>query len=110
MEIMNYIEPELFVIVPILYILGIMIKRSDIDDRWIPLILGIMGIILATFYKLSAHVPCDVQSVFEIIYAGVTQGLLCAAGSVYANNIVKQMSKDDEDTDKNSKSDNNGIF
>ena len=104
MEIMNYIEPELFIIVPILYILGIMIKRSDIDDRWIPLILGIMGILLATFYKLSAHVPCDAQSVFE------TQGLLCAAGSVYANNIVKQMNKDDEDTDKNDKSDNNGIF
>ncbi len=100
MEITSYIEPELYIIVPVLYVLGVMIKKSSIDDRLIPLILGIMGIVLASAYKLSAYFPCDVTDFFKILFAGVTQGLLCAAGSVYVNNIVKQIKKSDEDFDQ----------
>lgn len=101
MEINNYIEPELFILVPVLYVLGIMIKKSSVQDKFIPLILGIMGILLATVYKLTAYLPTDISGVFGIIYSGVTQGLLCAAASVYTNNIVKQMKKK-EDTKGNS--------
>ncbi len=93
MDIISYIEPELFIIVPVLYILGLMIKKSSINDKWIPIILGAMGIILATVYKLAAHIPCGFSEVLQIIFAGITQGILCASGSVYANNIVKQFKK-----------------
>ena len=106
MDIMSYIEPELFIIVPVLYVLGIMIKKSSINDKWIPIILGIMGILLATVYKLAAHIPCDFPKALQIVFAGTTQGILCASGSVYADNIIKQLKKterkgEDERTDKN---------
>ena len=32
MDINNYIEPELFIIVPVLYVLGVMIKKSNIKQ------------------------------------------------------------------------------
>ncbi len=109
MDFSNYIESELFIIVPVLYVLGVLIKKSSVSDRYIPLILGVMGIMLVTVYKLTCYLPTDTMGVFEIIYAGITQGLLCAAASVYTNNIVKQMKKtddtkgssEDEDADEN---------
>lgn len=119
MEMSNYIESELLIIVPVLYVLGLMIKRSSIDDRWIPLILGIMGIVLATAYKLTAHMPDNTSEVFALIFAGITQGLLCASGSVYANNIVKQfknkntegdsLESSDKDDSGNDSGDDSGI-
>lgn len=105
MDISNYIEPELFIIVPVLYVLGAMIKKSSISDKWIPLILGVMGIALATAYKLAYHTPDGLNDVLKLIFAGVTQGILCAAGSVYANNVIKQMKKKDTD-ESNDQSDN----
>lgn len=99
MEITSYIEPELYIIVPVLYVLGTLIKKSSINDKYIPIILGVMGILLVTAYKLAANIPCGFSDILKVIFAGVTQGLLCAAGSVYADNIVKQMKKDKAETD-----------
>ncbi len=99
MEITSYIEPELFIIVPVLYVLGMLIKKSSVNDKYIPIILGVMGILLATAYKLAANIPIDLSDALKVLFAGVTQGLLCAAGSVYADNIVRQMKKDRNNAD-----------
>ena len=100
MEIINYIETELYILVPVLYALGSILKRSSaIDDRWIPIILGIMGMALATVYKFGIYAPGDSKAVLSVIFAGLTQGILCAAASVYANNVVKQMKKSDNESD-----------
>lgn len=104
MDINSYIDTELYIIVPVLYIIGTMIKKSDIADKWIPLLLGVIGITLATVYKFTVYVPSGTVETLKILYTGITQGILCASGSVYANNIVKQMRKDetkdkDEDAD-----------
>ncbi len=101
MDITTLIEPELLITVPVLYMLGAMIKRSEIADKYIPLILGIMGIALATVYSLIGNTVNSLDSALTVVFAGVTQGLLCASASVYANNILKQFKKDaDEDTHK----------
>lgn len=100
MDINSYIDSELFIIVPVLYIIGAMIKKSTVNDKWIPIILGVIGIVLATVYKLSIYLPKDALEVLQVIYAGITQGILCAAGSVYANNIIKQIGKDGKKEDE----------
>ncbi len=104
MDFSEYIDGELFIIIPVLYVIGMMIKKSTINDKWIPLILGALGIALATAYKLTAHIPENFSEALAVVYAGFTQGILCAAGSVYANNIVKQMKTKDKNED-NDKSD-----
>ena len=109
MEFSKYIEPELLITVPVLYVLGMMIKKSSIDDKWIPIILGVMGIVLVIAYKLTASFPQTAGEFFGLLFAGITQGILCAAGSVYANNIVKQMSKNQGNKDeKDDQSDSKG--
>lgn len=92
--------------------MGILFKKSEVvADKWIPIILGILGILLASVYKLTIYSPGSGKDIISLLFAGVTQGILCAAGSVYANNIVKQMKKGSED-ESGSKSDNeddNGV-
>lgn len=100
MDLATYIEPELYITVPVLYVLGMMLKKSVIDDKWIPIILGVMGIALVTAYKLTLYLPTDVETIASFVFAGITQGILCASASVYANNLLKQMLEKSEDTNK----------
>lgn len=98
MDITSYIENELFIIVPVLYACGMVFKKSDvIADKWIPIILGILGVALASVYKLAYYKPSDIAEILGILYAGITQGILCASASVYANNIFKQLKKDENE-------------
>ncbi len=107
MDITEYIQPELYVIIPILYITGAIIKNSSIKDWKIPFILGAAGIILAAIWNLATRFPSDAQETLSVIFASITQGGLCAAASVYANNLYKQFSlrkndNDNGDTTQNS--------
>ena len=68
--VMEYIRPELLVLVAVLYIVGKALKASqDVKDKHIPLILGGAGVFL--------------------------QGVLVAGCSVYANQLVKQAGRAD---------------
>ena len=111
MDLTEYVDSELFIIVPVLYVIGIAIKKSEVNDKWIPLILGGMGIALATVYKIAIYTPDSVSEALKVVYAGITQGILCAASSVYANNIIKQMKgkKDDIDGGEGSGEDNSAL-
>lgn len=105
MDITSYIETELYIIVPVLYAVGMIFKKSDVvPDKFIPIILGLLGIALASIYKLAYYKPQDISQILAILYAGVTQGILCASASVYANNIIKQLKKDENEEDNPSDS------
>lgn len=105
MDITSYIETELYIIVPVLYAVGMIFKKSDVvPDKFIPIILGLLGIVLASIYKLAYYKPQDISQILAILYAGVTQGILCASASVYANNIIKQLKKDKNEEDNPSDS------
>ncbi len=112
MESINqYIDNELYILVPVLYALGAAVKKSEVKDKWIPLILGLMGILLATAYKCGVYGPKNISEFVMLFYSGITQGILCAASSVYANNIIKQMKKDETDEeDTKGDSADNGDF
>lgn len=101
-DINGYIDNELYILIPVLYVLGVIIKKSRIKDSAIPFILGAAGVVLAVIYKLAVHTPGSMSEALSAVFAGLTQGILCAAASVYANNIKKQATtkkEDSEDTD-----------
>ena len=55
MQLNDYIRPELLVLVPVLYLVGMGAKKSRrIDDRNIPALLGLVGIVLATVVATAA--------------------------------------------------------
>ncbi|HBR31108.1 MAG TPA: hypothetical protein DD733_03380, partial [Clostridiales bacterium] len=53
---MNYnefVSPELSLLIPVLYAIGMFIKNSNIKNWLIPFILGAIGILLTFFYLIS---------------------------------------------------------
>lgn len=94
----DFVNPELLILVPVLYLIGVGIKKSKIPDKWIPLILGGCGIVLACIYVLALDPIVNTQSFFTALFTAITQGILCAGASVYFNQIYKQ-AKNDEKTD-----------
>ena len=90
MDIIEYIQPELLVLIPALYLLGSAFKKSElIPDKLIPIYVGIMGVGLASMY---VNATCG----FSLLgaFTGIVQGILCAGASVYFNQMAKQLSKD----------------
>ena len=93
--IKEFIKPELLVMVPVLYIFGMALKKSNVPDKHIPLVLGITSITLSLLFVLTTSDINGWQDVLMCIFSGVTQGVLCAGASVYANQIAKQTGKDE---------------
>ena len=95
MNYQEFIKPELLILIPVLYFIGMGIKRSAIRDALIPLLLGLSGVLLAGIYLFAATEVVGTQAVFTAIFTAITQGVLCAAAAVYTNQILKQASKDE---------------
>lgn len=95
-NIQELIRPELLILIPVLYFIGMGIKKSEkIADKSIPILLGVCGIVLATIYVFASTPLTTVTEGLQIAFAGITQGILCAGCSVYVNQLVKQNGKDD---------------
>ena len=89
----SFIKPELIILVPVLFIIGKAIKNSEVKDKFIPVILGIVAIILCSLYVYGTT---DIQNSKEFvmsIFVVITQGVLVAGASVYADQLVKQTKK-----------------
>lgn len=89
--IQNYIKPELLVVGIVLYFIGMGLKKTEkINDKYIPLLLGILGIIIAGIYVIATSIFNGYQSILMAIFTAIVQGILVAGLSVYANQIIKQ--------------------
>lgn len=83
MEILTYITENALILIPVLLIIGQIIKSiQKISDKWIPLILLPIGIVSA-----MALGSWTVDSAI--------QGVLVTGCAVYGNQIVKQIRKDE---------------
>lgn len=96
MNYQEFIKPELLILIPVLYFIGIAIKKSKIKDNLIPFILGVVGVLLAGIYLFASTEIIGTQAVATAIFTAITQGVLIAAASVYTNQIIKQAQKDEE--------------
>ncbi|CAI3193060.1 phage holin family protein [Clostridium neonatale] len=80
-NIMNYITENALILIPVLYVLGTILKSTDmIKDKYIPVILLPVGVVLAMF-SLGFNIN------------GVIQGILVTGASVYVNQLIKQVNK-----------------
>jgi len=88
MEILNYITENALVLIPVLIIIGLILKKLEfITDKFIPLILLPIGIVGAVLLGGTFTMPGVVESVI--------QGVLVTGAAVYGNQIVKQLKKDE---------------
>ena len=95
-QILTYVKPELVVVAIVLYFIGMGLKQSQtVADKYIPIILGVIGIVICGIYVVAT---CDLKGTHNIamaIFTAIVQGVLVAGLSNYANQIIKQMNKDE---------------
>lgn len=93
-DYMTYIKPELLVLIPALVFIGYCLKTSTaVKDKLIPALLAAAGVLLAVLYVLATTVITGPQDAAQAVFTAIVQGVLCAAGAVYANQCVKQKNK-----------------
>ena len=85
MSVTEYVKPELLILVPVLYLIGIALKKFNKLDKYIPIILGACGILISMLYVNNFSM--------QGLFSSITQGILCAGASVYSNQIWKQIKK-----------------
>ena len=96
MDIMNYIKPELIVVAIVLYFIGLGIKKSEsIKDKYIPFILGVLGIALSAIWVFANTQIGTIQAVLMAVFTSIVQGVLVTGLSTYANQLLKQRNKND---------------
>lgn len=95
MNFQDYIKSELLILIPVLYLIGVAIKKSNLSDKFIPWVLGAVSVVLCGVWVFA---NCPIGTGVEIataIFTAVVQGVLIAGASVYANQLVKQTGKDE---------------
>ncbi len=82
MDFMQYITQNALILIPVLYIIGMIMKNTErISDRYIPAFLLVFGI-------------AGTIGIMGLNANAVIQGVLVTGATVYANQLVKQQGKD----------------
>lgn len=95
-QIMNYVKPELVVVAVVLYFIGMGLKKTEkVSDKYIPLILGGIGIVLCAVWVLATCTLGSGQDIAMAVFTSIVQGVLVAGLSTYINQIIKQAQKNE---------------
>ena len=71
-----------------------MLKQAEaIKDKYIPLILGGVGVVLCANWVLATCPLNTGQNIAMAIFTAIVQGILVAGLSTYVNQIIKQVQK-----------------
>ncbi|MDU1279232.1 MAG: phage holin family protein [Clostridium sp.] len=83
MEFVKFIIENALILVPALYVIGLILKGTEkIGDKYIPVILlmfGIVGAVALLGFNINA----------------VIQGILVTGAAVYTNQLLKQVNKNE---------------
>lgn len=93
-QIKDYVKPELLIVAIALYFLGTWLKQAAfIKDKYIPILLGAVGVFICGIWVMATAPLNTGRDVAMAIFASLTQGILVAGLSTYANQIFKQLNK-----------------
>lgn len=89
MDYTQFIKAELLILVPVLVVLGAVMKRTEkIKDNFIPFILTAVSLALSCLYVLGTEGITPIS-----IFTAIAQGILCTGAAVLANQYSKQLTK-----------------
>ena len=95
MNYQDYIKTELLILIPVMYFIGIGLKKSKLSDKWIPAVLGISAVVLSAVWVIAMSDISGLPEAASAIFTAVTQGVLVAGASVYANQLYIQTKKEE---------------
>lgn len=83
MNLMEFVIAEFIILVPVLYVLGVILKISTVvKDKYIPILLTCLGILLS----MLANGPSA---------ESLVQGILVSGVAALGNQTVKQLKKEE---------------
>lgn len=83
-DILNYIVGEGLILIPAIYIIGMIIRKTDkIPNKYIPIILLPLGILGA-------------MGIMGFTVKAAIQGILITGAAVYGDQVYKQITKKEE--------------
>jgi len=83
MDVLEFVSENVYVLVPVIYVIGIFLKQTPkIFDWCIPWILLAVGVALAI-------------GLMGFSVEAIIQGALAAGGAVFTNQLIKQTEKRD---------------
>ena len=84
MDFLNYIVGNKLILIPVLYIIGYIIKNTRvIRNKFIPLLLLLIGIVLSVLMG------------GDTVINNVVQGILVTGATVMTDQMIRQTSKND---------------
>lgn len=95
MNYQDYIKTELLALVPVLYFLGTGLKKTRLPDKWIPTVIGAAGVLLSAVWVIATSEISGMKEAAYAVFTSVTQGVLVAGASVYANQLYVQAKKEE---------------
>ena len=95
-QIMNYVKPELLVLAVVLYSVGMAMKKTEaISDKYIPVTIGTIGILLCGIWVVATSPMGGMQEIAMAVFTAIVQGILVAGLSTYVNQVIKQHNKEE---------------
>lgn len=95
MNYQDYIKTELLVLIPVLYFVGVELKKSKMPDKWIPTTLGAIAVVLSAIWVIATGNISGFREAAAALFTAVTQGVLAAGASVYVNQLCVQANKEE---------------
>ena len=88
-EILALMHPEIFIVIPVLMIIGLMLKATEkVKDWTIPIILGIVGMVFSILILGFGSGFTAIN-----ILNGIMQGILAAGMAVYVHQLTIQSTR-----------------
>lgn len=88
MDIQKFLLNDMLVLIPVLYVLGMMLKGTpNVKDWTIPWILLVIGVACAIGIGIGVGLP---------IVSAIVQGILVTGATVYVNQLVVQTKNKEE--------------
>jgi len=90
----EFIRPELLVLIPVLYFIGMWLKNAQaFADKYIPIALGVVGVALAALWVVATSIITGPQECAMAVFTAIVQGVLVAGCAVYIDQLKKQSAK-----------------
>lgn len=92
LNLMEFIPSSLLILVAVLYVLGVGLKKSKVPDKYITVVLLILGITIAVLLSI---INTQYKTMLDAIINGAMQGVLCWGVAIGVNQTAKQLNKEE---------------
>lgn len=75
---------------------GMAMKKTEaISDKYIPVTIGTIGILLCGIWVVATSPMGGMQEIAMAVFTAIVQGILVAGLSTYVNQVIKQHNKEE---------------